>query len=64
VRVEVTDTRAERLSRCPDTPDAVRPEESGRGLLLVSGLAARWDWHARRDGSGKIVWAEYVLRER
>ena len=61
VRVEVTDTRAERLLRCPaahDTPDV---EETGRGLLLVSHLAARWDWHPRPDGPGKTVWAEYAL---
>ncbi|MFF5962687.1 ATP-binding protein [Streptomyces collinus] len=61
VRVEVTDTRAERLPRRPDahaTPDA---EETGRGLLLVSRLAARWDWHPRPDGPGKTVWAEYAL---
>ncbi|WP_051835404.1 ATP-binding protein [Streptomyces sp. NRRL S-481] len=61
VRVEVTDTRAERLPRRPAahaTPDA---EETGRGLLLVSHLAARWDWHPRPDGPGKTVWAEYAL---
>jgi anti-sigma regulatory factor (Ser/Thr protein kinase) len=61
VRVEVTDTRAESLPRRPtaqDTPDA---GETGRGLLLVSRLAARWDWHPRPDGPGKTVWAEYAL---
>ncbi|MGP4086991.1 ATP-binding protein [Streptomyces sp. KR55] len=36
-------------------------EETGRGLLLVSRLAARWDWHPRSDGPGKTVWAECVL---
>jgi anti-sigma regulatory factor (Ser/Thr protein kinase) len=61
VRVEVTDTRADRLPRHPgaqETPDA---GETGRGLLLVSRLAARWDWHPRPDGPGKTVWAEYAL---
>ncbi|ATL81791.1 ATP-binding protein [Streptomyces malaysiensis subsp. malaysiensis] len=61
VRISVTDTRAERL---PPRPSAlVDPglKESGRGLLLVSRLAARWDWHLRPDGPGKTVWADYVL---
>jgi anti-sigma regulatory factor (Ser/Thr protein kinase) len=65
VRVEVTDTRAERLPRCP-TPvsDTAGTEETGRGLLLVSRLAARWDWHPRPDGQGKTVRAQYALTER
>jgi len=61
VRVEVTDTRAERLPCRPaahDTPDA---KDTGRGLLLVSRLAARWDWYPRPDGPGKTVWGEYAL---
>ncbi|MCO8302920.1 ATP-binding protein [Streptomyces sp. RKCA744] len=60
-RIAVTDTRAERL---PPRPSALADPgltESGRGLLLVSRLAARWDWHPRPDGPGKTVWAEYVL---
>ncbi|CAL9552426.1 hypothetical protein SUDANB58_04475 [Streptomyces sp. enrichment culture] len=62
VRVEVTDTRAERRPRRPAVPeDAAGAEETGRGLLLVSRLAARWDWHPRPDGPGKTVWAEYAL---
>lgn len=60
-RVEVTDTRAERLPSRPGAPEAVPAGESGRGLLLVSGLAARWDWHPRPDGPGKTVWAEYAF---
>lgn len=60
VRVEVTDTRGERV---PPRPDATRPEippvaETGRGLLLITALATRWDWHPRPDGPGKTVWAE------
>ncbi|MFI2350153.1 ATP-binding protein [Streptomyces sp. NPDC019443] len=40
VRIEVTDTRADRL---PRTPEPSEPEaESGRGLLLVEVLADRW----------------------
>ncbi|MGW5086243.1 ATP-binding protein [Streptomyces coelicoflavus] len=62
VRVEVTDTRAERV---PPRPGAVAAAsgvtESGRGLLLVAGLATRWDWHPRCDGPGKTVWAVYEV---
>lgn len=61
VRVEVTDTRAERLPRRPSLQDTTGAEETGRGLLLVSRLAARWDWHPRPDGPGKTVWAQYTL---
>lgn len=61
VRVEVADTRAERVPRRPgafaDTTGAV---EAGRGLLLVAHFAARWGWHPRPDGPGKTVWAEYA----
>ncbi|MFI6207618.1 ATP-binding protein [Streptomyces sp. NPDC051041] len=65
VRVEVTDTRAERHPRRPAVPeDAAGPEEAGRGLLLVSRLAARWDWHPCPDGPGKTVWAEYAFPAR
>ncbi|MFE7751628.1 ATP-binding protein [Streptomyces sp. NPDC057428] len=58
VRIEVTDTRTEGV------PVAATPTDlcdTGRGLLLVEHLAERWDWHPRRDGPGKTVWAEYVL---
>lgn len=58
VRIEVTDTRGERLPRLPTaTPEDDR--DGGRGLLLVEGLAARWGWTPRADGGpGKTVWAE------
>ncbi|MFD2685105.1 ATP-binding protein [Streptomyces phyllanthi] len=64
VRVEVTDTRAERLPVLTpgptDSPDDHRT--SGRGLLLVEALADRWGWTPRTDdGPGKTVWAEYAL---
>ncbi|SCD52870.1 Anti-sigma regulatory factor (Ser/Thr protein kinase) [Streptomyces sp. BpilaLS-43] len=62
VRIEVTDTRAERV---PPHPAHVRVPEAedtgGRGLLLVAGLAYRWGWHPRADGPGKTVWAECGL---
>ncbi|MFI0895905.1 ATP-binding protein [Streptomyces sp. NPDC020983] len=59
-RVEVTDARGERVPERPAFPDGVGDEESGRGLLLVSRLAVRWDWHPRPNGPGKTVWAEYA----
>ncbi|WP_217163968.1 ATP-binding protein [Streptomyces sp. AC512_CC834] len=64
VRAEVTDTRAERV---PPRPGAVAVDpapgaaETGRGLLLVAGLATRWNWHPRPDGPGKTVWAVYEV---
>ncbi|WP_328767305.1 ATP-binding protein [Streptomyces sp. NBC_00286] len=64
VRIEVTDTRAERLPRRPTpAPDTAGTEETGCGLLRVSHLATRWDWHPRPDGPGKTVWAEYAFSE-
>ncbi|MGW1974321.1 ATP-binding protein [Streptomyces sp. NPDC001889] len=69
-RIEVTDTRAERMPPHPGTlRNPGNPEESGdpgdeeggRGLLLVSLLAARWGWHPCPGGPGKTVWAEYPL---
>lgn len=60
VRVEVTDTRTERLPRRPAAGARGGTEEGGRGLFLVAHLAARCGWHPRSDGPGKTVWAEYV----
>jgi anti-sigma regulatory factor (Ser/Thr protein kinase) len=54
--IEVTDTRTD---KCPRR-DPQRPspdEESGRGLLLVDALAARWGITPRAAGPGKTVWA-------
>lgn len=59
VRIEVTDTRGERLPRLPDPAPENEPCDSGRGLLLVEDLADRWGWTPRADGGpGKTVWAE------
>ncbi|ORT57353.1 ATP-binding protein [Streptomyces sp. CB03238] len=58
VRIEVTDTRGERL---PAPPAGVPgPDRTGgRGLLLVECLAERWGWYPRTSGTpGKTVWAE------
>ncbi|WP_327168791.1 ATP-binding protein [Streptomyces subrutilus] len=59
LRIEVTDTRAERLP----TARATAPlPESGHGLPLVAALSTRWAWSPRADGGpGKTVWAEYEL---
>ncbi|WUH91486.1 ATP-binding protein [Streptomyces sp. NBC_00433] len=58
LRIEVTDTRGERLPAVPrpGEPDA----ESGRGLLLVSALAVRWGVTSGPFPS-KTVWAEVEL---
>ncbi|MBB1254589.1 ATP-binding protein [Streptomyces sp. OF3] len=56
-RVEVTDTRAERLPPLsPPAPDST--SESGRGLHLVAALADGWGVTPRPAGPGKSVWAE------
>ncbi|WP_371631120.1 ATP-binding protein [Streptomyces sp. NBC_00341] len=61
LRVEVTDTRGERL---PVRPTVAAPVagldlegDGGRGLLLVSALTDRWGWFPCTDGPGKTVWA-------
>ncbi|MDH6135512.1 anti-sigma regulatory factor (Ser/Thr protein kinase) [Kitasatospora sp. MAA4] len=62
LRIEVSDTRTERvplLSFQEPPGDA----ESGRGLLIVAGLASRWGVAPRPAAPGKTVWAEYVLQD-
>jgi anti-sigma regulatory factor (Ser/Thr protein kinase) len=56
LRLAVTDARGERGLRARA---AGEDDESGRGLLIVSGLAARWD--VEDLGVGKRVWAELLL---
>ncbi|MGC4972312.1 ATP-binding protein [Streptomyces sp. DT199] len=58
-RVEVTDTRPERLP--PPVPPQPADETSGRGLLIVQSYADRWG-HTVRDAYTKTVWAEVRLR--
>ncbi|MCS0637197.1 ATP-binding protein [Streptomyces sp. LP05-1] len=59
LRIEVTDTRAERLPGTrPGRP--VFDSESGRGLLLVDALASRWG-AASEPVPRKTVWAELDL---
>ncbi|MFI2379367.1 ATP-binding protein [Streptomyces sp. NPDC018964] len=57
LRIEVTDTRGERL---PDPQPASPDAESGRGLLLVEALADRWGVTEGRFPR-KTVWAELRL---
>ncbi|MHC5701807.1 ATP-binding protein [Streptomyces tirandamycinicus] len=61
LRIEVTDTRGDRL---PPGPGTLTPPadgaESGRGLLIVEALAARWGVIAG-PVPGKTVWAELDL---
>lgn len=59
IRVEVTDTRGERLPAPAGTPPA--DQDTGRGLLLVAALADRWGWYPCTDGPGKTVWAVLQL---
>ncbi|MER5547582.1 ATP-binding protein [Streptomyces sp. NPDC002589] len=54
LRIEVTDTRGDRLPRLQLPPSA---GESGRGLVLVEALADRWGV-ARGRHPRKTVWAE------
>ncbi|MFD3991912.1 ATP-binding protein [Streptomyces sp. NPDC058583] len=57
LRVEVTDTRSERLPRVqPSAPEG----DSGRGLLLVEALADRWGVE-QGPVPRKTVWAELDL---
>ncbi|MDH6218377.1 ATP-binding protein [Streptomyces pseudovenezuelae] len=57
LRIEVTDTAGDRRP-CPRQPSA--EAESGRGLILVEALAARWGV-AAGPPPRKTVWAEVTL---
>ncbi|MFD3530035.1 ATP-binding protein [Streptomyces sp. NPDC058664] len=62
-RVEVSDTRAERVPPRPGRITGLRPElaHGGRGSLLAASLADRWGWCPRLGAPGKTVWAECAL---
>ncbi|MGW0575271.1 ATP-binding protein [Streptomyces sp. NPDC002920] len=56
LRVEVSDTRAERVPPLSlDEPPG--DAESGRGLMLVAALADKWGATPRLHAPGKTVWA-------
>lgn len=57
LRIEVTDTRGDRLPRCGLPED---DSEAGRGLVLVEALADRWGV-AHGPAPRKTVWAELRL---
>jgi anti-sigma regulatory factor (Ser/Thr protein kinase) len=60
LRVEVSDTRTERLPILSlDEPPG--DAESGRGLLLVAALADEWGTMPRVNAPGKTVWAVLAL---
>jgi anti-sigma regulatory factor (Ser/Thr protein kinase) len=60
LRIEVTDTRADRL---PQPQHATADSETGRGLTLVGTLADRWGV-TPGPPPRKTVWAELVLTPR
>jgi hypothetical protein len=47
----------------PSPPATDSLSESGRGLLLVEGLADDWGISPRRAAPGKTVWAELHMQE-
>ncbi|MGV4928754.1 ATP-binding protein (plasmid) [Streptomyces sp. BHT-5-2] len=66
-RVEVSDTRSERLPMVALGGGAGAAVdgggglvESGRGLLIVACIADSWGVVPRQSGPGKTVWAEYA----
>lgn len=60
LRIEVTDTRPERLPPHPTAPSSPADATSGRGLLLVEAYADRRGCTAH-DAYTKTVWAEVSL---
>ncbi|MFJ9173871.1 ATP-binding protein [Streptomyces sp. NPDC102360] len=59
LRIDVTDTRPERLPP-PEAPEPADDESSGRGLFLVEAYADRWGCMVH-DAYTKTVWAEVRL---
>jgi anti-sigma regulatory factor (Ser/Thr protein kinase) len=61
VRIEVSDTRGERLPHMATPGESL--EDGGRGLLLVEALADRWGCSPRATGGpGKTIWAECTAK--
>ncbi|WP_406211942.1 ATP-binding protein [Streptomyces decoyicus] len=61
LRIEVADTRTEKLPPSPEKLASPPPDcETGRGLPLVAALAARWEV-VDRAPVGKVVRAELDL---
>lgn len=57
LRVEVADANNAR----PERRRAKADDEQGRGLAIISALAARWGCCPRLHGIGKATWAEIPL---
>lgn len=62
VRIEVTDTRPDRLPPQPPPGPVPTDAGSGRGLLLIDAYANRWGCTVR-DAYTKTVWAEVTLSQ-
>lgn len=61
LRIEITDTRADRLPPGPGGVGPARPlDERGRGLALVEAVVDRWEV-VQRNPPGKTVLAEIDL---
>lgn len=41
----------------PEPTDSAGDDEHGRGLLIVDAISTKWGWEAKKDSSGKVVWA-------
>ncbi|MFK4221861.1 ATP-binding protein [Streptomyces sp. NPDC019890] len=61
LRIEVADTRTERLPAPGELTAPPTDAESGRGLYLVARLADQWGVAPRAGAPGKQVWAELRL---
>jgi anti-sigma regulatory factor (Ser/Thr protein kinase) len=46
----------------PVAEQAGPDDESGRGLLLVEAVCARWSWETVPGWPGKVVWAELLVQ--
>jgi anti-sigma regulatory factor (Ser/Thr protein kinase) len=57
IRIEVSDTRPERVPAILQPTPADDVQEHGHGLLLIAAYADRWGCHLR-DKYVKTVWAE------
>ena len=49
----------DRAKGMPRIKSPALDEVGGRGLVVVAGLARRWDWIKHEDG--KLVWADFWL---
>ncbi|MFF4545972.1 ATP-binding protein [Streptomyces sp. NPDC001406] len=63
LRIAVTDARGNQLPSASTDFETPPYAETGRGLLLITALADRWDTEPYPPG-GKTVWAELTLGRR